>query len=193
MSKLVIQTASTEEPISLAELKEDRRIDHSDEDADLGVLITAVRKQLEEAYWTQFCTATWDQYFDGFASQFKLRPPPVGTVASVKYTDVAGDEQTVDASVWEQGLVNGVGVVRLAFNQTWPSGARGHPDSVVIRFTAGYGAAADVPEPIRRAMLLYCGHLYENREPVVIGASVAKVPHGIGDLMTPYSFRELTR
>ena len=193
MSKLELQTGPTEEPLSVAEVRLHLRIDDGDEDAKLGMMIAAVRKQFEESYWTQFCTATYDQYFDGFHNQFKLARPPVGTVATVKYTDVAGDEQTVDATVWEQGLVNDVGVVRTEYNQTWPTGARGHPDSVVIRYTAGYGDADDVPEPIRQAMLIYCEHLYEHRGLTITGSIIATIPKGIDSLMGAYSFRELTR
>ena len=108
MSKLVIQTAPTVEPLTAPELKVHLRIDDSVEDDYLDRLIKSTRKKFEESYWTQLCTATWDQYWDGFPSVFRLRRPPVGTVASVKYTDVAGDEQTVATTVWEQGLINGV-------------------------------------------------------------------------------------
>ena len=38
------------------------------------------------------------------------------------------------------------------------------PEAVQIRFVAGYGAAAAVPEDIKEAMLLIIGHLYAHRE-----------------------------
>ena len=190
MAKLTEITSPTVEPLGVSDLRTHLRIDDGDDDAYLDALITVARKTLEQAHWTQFCTATWDQYFDAFGDPMTLRRPPVGTVASVKYTDTDGDEQTVAATVWEQGLINNVGVVRLAYNQTWPSGVRDHPDSVVVRFTAGYGGAAAVPEDVRHAMKLFCGHLYENRERIITGTTVAKVPFAVEHLMQPSSFAE---
>jgi len=191
MAKLTEVTAPAVEPLDVSEIKAHLRIDHSDEDDDLDTLIADVREALEREHWTQFCTATYDQYFDSFGDPMTLRRPPVGTVASVKYTDTAGDEQTVAATVWEQGLVNKVGVVRLKYDQVWPSDKRSHPDSVVIRFTAGYGGAAAVPGGIRRAMKMFCEHLYDPaRGRIVMNATVTKVPFAVEHLMQPYSFAE---
>lgn len=39
---------------------------------------------------------------------------------------------------------------------------------------------------IRSAILLLCGHLYVNREDVVTGASVSRVPMGARELLLPY-------
>ncbi|QRX82247.1 head-tail connector protein [Glaciimonas sp. PAMC28666] len=39
---------------------------------------------------------------------------------------------------------------------------------------------------IQAGMLLILGHLYANREDVVVGASVSEVPHGSHALLMPY-------
>jgi len=50
---------------------------------------------------------------------------------------------------------------------------------VTITGTAGFADdPGGVPEIAKRAMLMVVGHLYENRESVVVGASVAEVPQG---------------
>ncbi len=193
MSKLVLATAQDGEPLTESELRTHLKIEDTVEDTYLGGLITTARKALEEMYWTQFITATYDQYFDRFAGELKLRKPPLGNVTSVTYTDIGGSSQTVETSVWEEGLVDGVGVVRLKYQQTWPSDARGHPDTVVVRFTGGYGEADAVPGPIRHAMKLLCGHLHQHRELVVVGTIIAQLPMSVGALMTPYSFKEPNR
>ena len=53
--------------------------------------------------------------------------------------------------------------VAPAYDEIWPV-VRCLPEAVQIRFVAGYGAAAAVPEDIKEAMLLIIGHLYAHRE-----------------------------
>jgi hypothetical protein len=59
--------------------------------------------------------------------------------------------------------------------EAWPD-----TDSTSITFTAGYTV---VPDPIRAAILLRVAHMYEHRESVVIGESVAGLPLGEDDLL----------
>jgi len=183
MVKLVEYTAPTVEPITAGELATHLVVEDPAEDAYLDTLIVTARKALEETYWTQFCTATYDQYFDRFTNPLTLRRSPLGAISSVKYTDTDGTLQTLATSVYEAGLIDGVGIVRLKYEQTWPVDVRGHPDSVVVQFTAGYGAAAAVPEPIKHAIKLECGFLYRNREPTEYEAQAVR------NLMGLYSFK----
>lgn len=187
MAKTVLITAPTTEPITPDELKTHLRIDDPAEDAYLANLITTARKHLEEVYWTQFVTATYDEYYDQFSSPLRLSFPPLGSISSVKYTDTGGTLQTLATSVYEADEIDGVGGVRLQYQQTWPVDVRGHADSVVVQFTAGYGAVSAVPEPIRQAIKLYCGFLYWNREPTKYEEQ------SIRGCMGPYDFRELRR
>ncbi|WP_137923948.1 head-tail connector protein [Cupriavidus sp. 2SB] len=52
------------------------------------------------------------------------------------------------------------------------------------------GTAGDDPmvanAEIQAAVLLTTGHLYSNREDVVVGATVAELPRGARDLLQPY-------
>jgi hypothetical protein len=43
-----------------------------------------------------------------------------------------------------------------------------------------------VNDQIKAAVLLTVGHLYANREDVVVGASVSALPHGADCLLQPY-------
>ena len=47
-----------------------------------------------------------------------------------------------------------------AADATWPMTAE-MPGAVVVEFTAGYGNAEDVPEPIREAILSEVGNRYQ--------------------------------
>lgn len=52
-------------------------------------------------------------------------------------------------------------------------------------YTAGY-AAGEEPADIRLAVCQLVGHWYENREPVMAGASVAEIPLTVRDLLAPW-------
>lgn len=45
--------------------------------------------------------------------------------------------------------------------------------------------SGEVPEPLKEAVRQYAGHLYEHREPTVMGTAVA-VPLGFHDLISNY-------
>jgi uncharacterized phiE125 gp8 family phage protein len=58
---------------------------------------------------------------------------------------------------------------------------------VAVEYTAGYGdTAADVPAPLRQAMLLMIGHWYEHREAVITGSISTGLPLAARALLAPY-------
>jgi uncharacterized phiE125 gp8 family phage protein len=63
---------------------------------------------------------------------------------------------------------------------------RGLPNDIIVRFVAGYGDAATVPDEIRWAMLLIIGELYERREDALAGAVINTVPISAEYLLRPY-------
>ena len=191
MSKITLITAPTEEPVSIDELKDHCAETDAAFDLYIYELGVAARTYIETTLWRALCTQTWDQYFDRLDSPMRLRNPPLAAtdpITHVKYTDAAGDQQTVATTVYEAGDVDGVGIVRLKYNQSWPSGARGHADDVVVRFIAGYGAATAVPGPIRHAIKLLVGDLYAHRENTITGSSVARLGT-LEAMLRPYNVR----
>ena len=65
-----------------------------------------------------------------------------------------------------------------AVGLAWPS-SRCDAESVRFRFTAGHaidGEADSLPAPIKAAVLLMIGDLYEHRETVVIGTISSRIP-----------------
>jgi uncharacterized phiE125 gp8 family phage protein len=45
---------------------------------------------------------------------------------------------------------------------------------------------ADVPAPVKHAVLLLVAHLYEQRTPEITGTIVAKVAFAVDALLSPY-------
>ena len=140
------------EPVTLEELRSTVRLTEQDdqENADLLAHISSARNYAEEATWRAIPEQTIDLWIDGFQSTIWLPRPPFLSVSSVQYYDQSGDLQTVATTVYETSEDNGVGFIRLKYGQSWPT-TLGHPDSVVIRYKAGYGpAASDVPPQLRQ-------------------------------------------
>ncbi|HUT92650.1 MAG TPA: hypothetical protein VMY37_24370 [Thermoguttaceae bacterium] len=178
--KTVLATAPTFKPVSVLELTEHCRLGDCARDYDyLRRLRDEAVEEAESFTWRRLCAQTWDHYVDRFSDPIVLPYPPASSVTSVKYYDNSDVQQTLSTSVYELGDRYGVGTVRLQHDQTWPSGFRGHIDDIVIRFVCGWATAATVPGPIRRAIEVYVGHCYRNREG-------GQVPPVFYDLLSPY-------
>jgi uncharacterized phiE125 gp8 family phage protein len=75
-------------------------------------------------------------------------------------------------------------VVRDSAAREAVAAARG---GVGIDLTAGYGARpADVPEPLRRAVLDLAGHWFERREPISFGRGTLPMTDRVEALVAPY-------
>lgn len=178
---LTLVAAPTVEPVSLSDLKSFCRVDHSDEDDILERAIDAAIEAVQSRLGVQCVTATYDLKLYHFpCGEIELPRPPLQSVSSVKYTDVAAAQQTVSSSLYtvDTGSADVRGRVFPAYGQTWPSGSRGHvKGDAVVRFVTGFGAtAASVPASIRHQILLVASHLYHTRSPVCCGGGGGVVP-----------------
>jgi uncharacterized phiE125 gp8 family phage protein len=173
------QTAApAAEPLSLDDAKAYLRVDHGDDDTFISSLIVTSRLQVETALDLALIQQSW-RWVGTVAPDriVLLRPFPVLSVDAVARLDdgvakpLLDDGFTVDASTRPATVrLQGLGLLQ-----------------VQIDFTAGFGAAAsDVPAPIRHALLQLVAHWYENREPVVFGQSVTRIPNAVSELLMPY-------
>lgn len=185
---LTLVTPPAEEPISLAEAKAHLRVTFSDDDSLITRAITAARQTFEEATYRQLVTATWDLKLDRFPRQrapILVPRAPLASVTSIKYTDTAGAEQTINAANYRVSAGRQPGQIARAFAYAWPTPLN-EPDVVAIRFVAGYGGAADVPAAIKEALLLLVGQYYEFREELISGTIIAQLPTGAERIMRQY-------
>jgi uncharacterized phiE125 gp8 family phage protein len=179
--RLSLNTAPAVEPVGVAELKSHLRLDGSDEDPYLEVLIEAARMEAENFTNRQFINATWEWTLDRFPSVtgFEMPKAPLSSVTSVTYTDDSGatgnvwssSEYVVDAPAGPHAVP---GRLALAYDQDYPD-TYDEINVVAILFVAGYGtSASDVPAPIRHAILLLAAEMFERRTQVTLGLNVSK-------------------
>jgi uncharacterized phiE125 gp8 family phage protein len=171
-------------PVSLAGAKAHLRVDHDDQDDLITAQIRAATAWLDGyagILGRALITQTWRQDFAGFADRLTLPISPVIAIVSISYFDVSNVQQTLDAGVYDLFVDARGAYVTLRPGQSWPATFR-RTDAVSVTFTAGYGAAADVPEPIRQALLLIVQRLYDGAD-TEIDVSIGRTVHA---LIAPY-------
>ena len=183
---LIPVTVPTARPISLDEVKLHVRIDSAVEDSLVDDLIRGAVEELEgERGWLScaLLTQTWDLVLDRFpatgdelyvgapAPGFRVPLPPLQSIGSIKYLDGAGVQQTLDPTTYLVDIKSRPGRVILAPGKAWPSIGVGYPNAVEVRFVAGYGNAAAVPDTIRTWLKEAVAYKYMHREAPVLPAS----------------------
>lgn len=182
---LTLLTAPAVEPLSLAEAKAHCRVDSTDDDTLLTALIVTARRMAEQVTGRVLVTQSWRYSLDAFPCAALWLPyPPLVSVQSVKYLDGDGTLQTLvtdtDYTVHTSALL---GLVVPAYGKTWPV-PRIVPEAVRIEFTAGYGAAAAVPNDIKQWLLLQIGHWYDSRS--AVGDDRREPLPFVDGLLSPY-------
>ncbi len=182
----VLDTAPSQEPVTLAEAQAHLNITSADDNSYITALIAAARQYAENHLQRALITQTRSLYLDAFASEMMPAFSPLQSVLSITYNDENGATQTLSTSVYNVDAVSTPGKVTLGYNQSWPS-TRTMKNAVRIQYKAGYGdSGSAVPEAIRQAMLLLVGHWYENREPVAVGMATNNIDFTVTALLQQY-------
>jgi len=187
---LKLITAPATEPVTSAEAKAHLRVDTTADDTLIGTLITVARMHVENHLRRALITQTWELVLDAFPARnvIQLPMPPLASITSIKYTDEAAVEATFSSTAYAVDTDSTRGRVVLKSGESWPSVTLAATSGVRVRYVAGYGAAANVPQAIKQAILLLIGTLYENRESVLVaqGVTVMELPFGVNVLLMPY-------
>ncbi len=144
------------------------------EDKTIARLIRTARKDCEQYQERSYVTRTYDLFMDGFSGCMRAIEfpfPPLRAVEFIKFKDSAGNIQTLSTNCYEVDAAGWPGRICLASGQSWPATYDGL-NAVQIRFTAGYGLAADVPDEIKTAILMMVADLYTNRGDEAISPAV---------------------
>jgi len=107
-------------------------------------------------------------------------------VTSVKYTTAQGDEMTFAPENYIVNTAREPGKLVLRGGAGWPDGELEASAAIRVQYVCGWDEAAKIPPNLVHAVRLMCGHLYENREVVVVGTTAAQIPTGIDALIDPF-------
>jgi uncharacterized phiE125 gp8 family phage protein len=151
------------EPLTLAEIKADMRIDHASDDATLTRNMAEAREWIERRLQTKLLTQTWEYIFDAFpTNEIRLPFGPVQSIVQIAYDDGLGVEQIL--SEGDYYLDDASYQVN---HQPWVFPTAGWPvtldaiNAVRIRFVAGYVTAAEVAPSVRAAFRLKVRELFD--------------------------------
>lgn len=170
-------TAPEEEPVTVAEVKINSRIDHDNEDSLIEGFIATARAHCEDVNRRAFVTQTLEVTLDQWphCDYIQLPRPPLISITHVKYIDSLGAENIMSASDYFADVANEPGRLCLAYGADWPTATLRPYAAITIRYVAGFGEASDVPARYKQAIMAYVGAYYENREAFVVQPGLTPV------------------
>lgn len=157
-------TDTSGDAVALATVRQHLRLPNDSDTNDLLAIYTnTARLSIEKETGFSLLNETWELAIDEQPSsnQILLRQSPLVSVTHIKSYDSSDTESTFSSSKYTVDTV--AGRVFLNDAESWPDSLRQHR-SLVITYVAGHSAESDIPFPIRQALLLYTGELWENRE-----------------------------
>ena len=178
--------------VTIDEAKRAARIDpgNNDDNDLLASFIAAACQHIdnpEKWFGRAVGPQVWEVRLDRFGCEpVRLPGREILQVIEVGYIEPNGAAQIAAADLYElRGDELG-----SAWGKSWPAFRR-QSEAVRIKYRAGYGKLeggewiADVPAPIKTAVLMHVAHLYANRE-AVAGETMLPVPLGYHDMLEDY-------
>jgi len=150
------------EPVTLAEAKAHLRIDHGGDDDLLAGLVRAARQEVERSTGMALLTQGWRLVLDNWPENgcAPIRMHPLGEVLSVTAFGSEGEGALVDPAGYQVDAVSRPARIHFTASVAPLRAMNG----LEIDFTAGFGeAGTDVPDLLKRAILLLVAHWYEFR------------------------------
>ena len=178
------------EPVTLAEAKANLRISHDSEDALISGLIRAAREDVERITGMALIDQTWRLTLDAWppSRTVRIRRHPVRQIIAVTAYGSEGEAWAVDPARYQ--LDAETRPARLHLERP-PERLRAI-NGIEIDFRAGFGEAGpDVPDLLKRAILMLVAHWYEFRAHVPPSAQPVSFPPGYEELIDGYRLRRL--
>lgn len=150
---LIQITAPATTPVSVAEVKAAGRIDGSEFDSQLAIIIPGITRNAEALIGRVIVPRTMELVLDDFpVGEIDLILPNVISIASVKYVDTAGNTQTLAPSAYSLDADSTPCWLLPAIDTAWPD-AIASANAVRVRFDAGFST---VPEDIKLWLIAKC-------------------------------------
>lgn len=183
-------TGPTTEPLALSDLKNHLRVDSNDDDEYVQDLMQTARIMVEQYTNRALLTQTYDFYYDCFPAGDIIEIPiaPLQSVTHLKYINNSETLTTYSTDYYTVDTTGQCGRIIHDYDTAWPD-VYGGRNQVQVRAVVGYTTSKNVPLPLRQAMMLIAGHLYENRENSLVNATAMKLPQGAEHLMRNYRAR----
>lgn len=179
-----VVTAPTTEPVSLSEVKNHLKIDHNDEDNYLSALISAARQWCEEFLWRYLLNTEAELFINEFTKTIYVGRG-CNEITEIAYLDDDSVYQVIPNSNYYLDLHSQPAVIEFN-NYSLPVTTK-KLNLLRIKIKAGFGDdASDIPAPIKSAILLIVGHLYENRQDEITGTIVSALQFNSKYLLLPY-------
>jgi len=182
---IALITAPANEPISLVEAKEHLRIDHDHEDNLIEETIKSARQYTEFASGQKMITQSWRQYESCFPSQrqIAIKVSPVQSIAAVTAFSSDGTPHVLSSD--DIHLMRGHDPAHLLLaDDVKPELAH---NGFELDIVAGIGdLGIDVPDTLKRAILLLVAHWYEFRGAIPPSQQPVSLPPGFSALMMPF-------
>jgi uncharacterized phiE125 gp8 family phage protein len=178
------------EPVTLADCKAHLRLAHDEEDGLIAGLIRAARETVEQETGVALIDQDWRLTLDAWPQSglVAIRRHPVKAVLSVTLYDAEGAASLMDPARYRlDGLSR---PARLMVTDAWPPGAA--INGIEIDFRAGFGEAGpDVPDLLKRAVILLVAHWYEFRAAFGPDDQPVSLPEGFRRLTDGWRLRRL--
>jgi uncharacterized phiE125 gp8 family phage protein len=165
--------------VSLANMKEFLRVDHSDEDTTITALLDAAVAHVSD-YTNRYLGSLASAVF--YLERWRpaaLAYGPVSRITRVQYNDTSGTLQTLDTSKYY--IQTHTDDTCLIFFHDTPD--LQEYNAMPISITAE--VTGQPSNSIKHAVRMLVAHWYENRRGVVTGTTATTIPLGVHSLLNP--------
>lgn len=179
----------TSEPLTLAEVKAQCRVDGTTDDGLLTAYIVAARRYVEEYTGLKLMEQTVVMRRRDLCDVMALPAAPISEIVSVQYLDMSNATQTLSPSVYRTSLYGLRPQIEKIWLKIWPV-LYPSAEAVTITATAGFDT---IPDPILHAMKLLISGWYDERSalsgvsrPASAGGEIPELPHAVTALLSNY-------
>lgn len=135
-SEVIVQPV--EMAVSLTAARNAARVNGTALDGDLESFVRAITEKAEHMTGCALITQTHLVALDRFDDAIQMPAYPVQSVASLKYLDVEGAEQTLDPADYYLDKITKPGYIVPAAGKAWPA-TFGQINAIKVTVVCGYG------------------------------------------------------